>query len=141
MHLLGFWHEQMRPDRDDTIEIITANISPEKLVRISRTLKTDPRGRICPRESFSRYRNDSFKNIRTLYYVCDCSYHTTTRISTRYLFFMRERPRVPSISTIWSPIVCVQIRFIDWLGLIRRTQRRLFTGEKYLVYGKLFCSV
>ena len=56
-------------------------------------------------------------------------------------FFMRERPRVPSISTIWSPIVCVQIRFIDWLGLIRITQRRLFTGEKYLVNGKLFCSV
>ena len=40
LHVLGFFHEQSRPDRDEWVEILLQNVSPGKLPAILQSVLT-----------------------------------------------------------------------------------------------------
>ncbi|KAL7056920.1 hypothetical protein AAHC03_019022 [Spirometra sp. Aus1] len=61
-HILGFWYEHIRPDRDDYVEIIKENIQPGMLRHFEKLTRTevDSLGKEYDYSSIMHFRRDAF---------------------------------------------------------------------------------
>lgn len=60
VHALGYFHEQSRPDRDQYVEVITANIDPDNAYNFNKHSDTDTYGVPYDGHSLMHYRYGSF---------------------------------------------------------------------------------